>query len=143
LRCLFHLLVSLAPGAILQFEFELYKWFLLYALLLSAFSHIHTVLFQCYEKHQYPIRGINFKTYYLRRTFSRLIRECDVDNKLGIREFWRQFNIKMAIVIRFPFYAFSLYAAIHRNATPAENESRMYTLHYFPEQFLFFVVWSF
>jgi hypothetical protein len=48
----------------------------------------------------------------------RLIRECDADVKLGIKEFWRQFNIKMAIVIRFPFYAFSIYAAIRRNEPP-------------------------
>jgi hypothetical protein len=44
-----------------------------------------------------------FKAYYLRRTFSRLIRESDTDDKLGMEEFWRQFNIKMAIVILFPF----------------------------------------
>jgi hypothetical protein len=52
-----------------------------------------------------------------RRTFSRLIRECDTDDKFGINKFWRQFNIKMANVIRFPFYAFSLYAAIRRTQT--------------------------
>jgi hypothetical protein len=69
----------------------------------------------------------NFKAYYMRRTFSRLIRECDADDKLSIREFWRQRNIKMAIVIRFPFYAISLYAAICRNATPVHNESHLYT----------------
>jgi hypothetical protein len=48
----------------------------------------------------------NFKACYLRRTFSRLIREYDADAKLSIKEFWRQFNIKMAIVIRFRFTRF-------------------------------------
>jgi hypothetical protein len=72
----------------------------------------------------YPLP--NFKAYYLRRILSRLIRECGADDKLSIKEFWRQFNIKMAIVIRFQFYASSLYAAIHRNATPAYNETYLY-----------------
>jgi hypothetical protein len=35
----------------------------------------------------------------LRRTFSRLIKECGADDKLCIKEFWRQFNIKMPTVI--------------------------------------------
>jgi hypothetical protein len=39
----------------------------------------------------------------LRRTFSRFIRECDGDDKLSIKELWRQCNIKIAIVIRLPF----------------------------------------
>jgi hypothetical protein len=60
----------------------------------------------------------NFKAYYLRQIFSGLIGLCDADDKLCIKEFWRQFNIKMAIVIRFPFYAFSIYAAICRIAPP-------------------------
>jgi hypothetical protein len=38
----------------------------------------------------------NFKVCYLRRNVSRLIREYDADDKLSIREFWLQFNIKMA-----------------------------------------------
>jgi hypothetical protein len=40
--------------------------------------------------------------------------ECDADDKLSIREFWRQFNIKMVIAIRFRFNAFSIYAAVGR-----------------------------
>jgi hypothetical protein len=68
----------------------------------------------------------NFKAYYLRRTFSRLSRECDADDKLCIKEFWRQCNIKMAIVILFPFYAFSIHAAICRNANPVYKESHLY-----------------
>jgi hypothetical protein len=40
----------------------------------------------------------NFKACYLRRTFSRLIWVCGADDKFRISEFWRQFNIKMAIV---------------------------------------------
>jgi hypothetical protein len=63
---------------------------------------ISAFLFQCYKEHQYPIRGQILK----RRTFSRLIRECDADDKLSIKEFWSQFNNKMTIVIRFTFYAF-------------------------------------
>jgi hypothetical protein len=51
--------------------------------------------------------------------------QCGEDDRLGIKEFWQQFNIKMTIVIRSPFYAFSLYAAIHRNATPVYNESHL------------------
>lgn len=31
------------------------------------------------------------------------MKERYADDKLGIREFWRQFNIRMAIVMRFPF----------------------------------------
>ena len=38
-----------------------------------------------------------FKAYYLRRTFSKLIGQCDADDKLTIKAFWRQFNIHMAI----------------------------------------------
>jgi hypothetical protein len=51
--------------------------------------------------------------------------ECDADDKLTIKEFWRQFNVKMAIVIRFPFYAFSIYAAIRKNATVVYNVRRV------------------
>jgi hypothetical protein len=83
---------------------------------------ISAVLFQYYKEHQYPIRGQILKPIYLRRNFFRLIRECDADDKLSIKEFWRQFNIKVAIVIRFPFYAFSLYMAIRRNAISVHNE---------------------
>jgi hypothetical protein len=43
----------------------------------------------------------NLKAYYLLRTFSRLIRECGAHDKLSIKTFWRQFNIEMAIVMRF------------------------------------------
>uniref|UniRef100_K7G7M9 HTH CENPB-type domain-containing protein n=1 Tax=Pelodiscus sinensis TaxID=13735 RepID=K7G7M9_PELSI len=38
-----------------------------------------------------------FKVYYFRRTFARLIRETDGENSL-IKEFWRKFNIKDAII---------------------------------------------
>jgi hypothetical protein len=54
------------------------------------------------------------------------MRECDADDTLSIKEFWLQFNIKMAIVIRFPFHAFSVYAATRRNATPVCDESHLY-----------------
>nr|XP_006114880.1 tigger transposable element-derived protein 1-like [Pelodiscus sinensis] len=40
-----------------------------------------------------------FKAYYLRRTFARLIRETDSENKPTIKEFWRKCNIKDAIDI--------------------------------------------
>jgi hypothetical protein len=46
------------------------------------------------------------------------MRERDADDELSIREFCREFNIKMAIVIGFLFCVISLYAAICRNATP-------------------------
>jgi hypothetical protein len=81
---------------------------------------ISTVLFQI----SYP--RPNFKAYYLRLTFSRLIRECDANNKRSIDEFWSQFNTKMAIVIRFPFYAFSLHAVIRWIATPVYDERHSY-----------------
>jgi hypothetical protein len=70
----------------------------------------------------------NFKAYYLRRTFSRLISECDADDKLSTNEFWRQFKIKMADVNVSSFLRFKyLYAAIGRNATPVYNESSVFT----------------
>jgi hypothetical protein len=58
---------------------------------------ISAVLFQCYEEYlSYP--RLNFKVYYLRRNFSQLIRESDAYVNLGIKEFWHQLNIKMAIM---------------------------------------------
>jgi hypothetical protein len=87
---------------------------------------ISTLLFQYYEEHLSYLRP-NFKACYLRQNFSRFTRKCDAYDKLSIREYWRQFNIKMVIVIRFPFYAFSLYAAICRNATPVYNECHQYS----------------
>jgi hypothetical protein len=104
-----------------------YRWLSLYALSRSAFSHIQvfiSVLWGASISYPRP----NFKAYFLRRTFSRLIRECDADDKLSIKEFWRQFNIKMATVMRFLFYAFSLYAAIDRNAPPVYNERHLYLI---------------
>jgi hypothetical protein len=109
-----------------------------YFSIMRIISILSAVLFQYYEEHQYPIHCFisvlwgasisyprpNFKAYFPRRTFSRLIRECDAHDKLRIKEFWRQY-INMAIVICFPFYAFSLYAAIRKNATPVYNESRL------------------
>jgi hypothetical protein len=56
---------------------------------------ISAVLFQQHEEHQYTTRGQILK----RRTFSRLIRECDADVKISIKQFWRQFNTKMAIPV--------------------------------------------
>jgi hypothetical protein len=44
----------------------------------------------------------NFKVHHLRRPFSRLIRECEGDDKLSAREFGGQFNIKMTTVVCFP-----------------------------------------
>jgi hypothetical protein len=44
-------------------------------------------------------------------------------------EFWRQFNIKMSIVVRLPFYAISIqliYSAIRMNTTPVHNKSHLY-----------------
>jgi hypothetical protein len=42
-----------------------------------------------------------------------------------MEEFWRQFNIKIAIVIRFPLYAFSTNAAIRKNATLVYKQSHL------------------
>jgi hypothetical protein len=41
----------------------------------------------------------NFKVYYLRRTFSRLIRERDAGDRLSIKGFWRQFNNRKGITV--------------------------------------------
>jgi hypothetical protein len=47
---------------------------------------ISAVLFQYYEEYlSYP--RLNFKAYYLRRNFSKLIGECDAYDNLGIKEF--------------------------------------------------------
>jgi hypothetical protein len=74
---------------------------------------ISVVLFQCHKEHKYPIRGQNLKPiYYLRRIFSRLIRECDADEEFSIKEFWHQFKAYAS------FYAFPIHAAIRRNAPP-------------------------
>jgi hypothetical protein len=53
------------------------------------------------------VRSINvlsaaiFESHYVPQT-SILIRECDENDKLSIRELWRQLKIKMAIVVCFP-----------------------------------------
>lgn len=39
----------------------------------------------------------NFKCYYLRRTFSQLLHASDGHNKPSMKEFWRNYNILMAI----------------------------------------------
>ena len=39
----------------------------------------------------------NFKCYYLRRTFSQLIAATDGDGKPTMKQFWKNYNIKMAI----------------------------------------------
>jgi zona occludens toxin (predicted ATPase) len=66
------------------------------------------------------------ETYYLRRSFSSLIKECDADDRLTTKGLWRQSNIKIAIVILFLFYSFSTYAATNRTATTVYNESHLY-----------------
>lgn len=40
-----------------------------------------------------------FKANYLKETLSQLINSCDANDQLSIKEFWKQFNIKMAIEI--------------------------------------------
>jgi hypothetical protein len=87
-----------------------YSWLSLY-----AFSHIRGSISVLWGAN-IPYPRPTFKAYYLRLTFSSLIRECDTDDKLCIKEFWRQFNTKTAIYVRFPFYAYSLHAVITRNA---------------------------
>jgi hypothetical protein len=110
------------------FIWDTYRWLLLYALLLSAFSHIRSFISVSWRASiSYP--RPNFKAYYLCRTFSRLIRECDAHDKLSIEEFWRQVNIKMAIVM-FPVSRVLLYATVRRNANPAYNESHLYFVTY-------------
>jgi hypothetical protein len=79
---------------------------------------ISAVLFR-YHEHQYPIRGQILKLITCVETFPGLS-----GNVMQIIS-WHQFNIKMTIVMRFPFYAFRY---IHRNATPVYNESRLYLM---------------
>jgi hypothetical protein len=43
----------------------------------------------------------NFKDYFLRRTFPRLVSESDADDNININESWCQFNIKI-LTYRFP-----------------------------------------
>jgi hypothetical protein len=95
---------------------------LIYALSLFAFSHIRCFISVLWWVSTSYLRS-NFKAYFLRTTFSRLIRKCYVDDKLSINEFRRQLNTEMATVIRLSIYAFSTYVAISRNTTPAHNES--------------------
>ena len=40
-----------------------------------------------------------FKANYLKETLSQLINSCDANDQLSIKEFWKQFNIKVAIEI--------------------------------------------
>lgn len=40
-----------------------------------------------------------FKANYLKETLSQLINSCDANDQLSIKDFWKQFNIKMAIEI--------------------------------------------
>jgi hypothetical protein len=51
--------------------------------------------------------------------------ECDADDKFSVKEFRRQFNIKMAVVVRFLFYAFSMYAAIRGDAVSVTNKCHL------------------
>jgi hypothetical protein len=68
--------------------------------------------------------GTNFKACYLRRTLSRLIRECYADDKLSIKEFWCYFNIKMANVM-FPVLRVFVIRGDSQGRNPSENESRL------------------
>jgi hypothetical protein len=49
--------------------------------------------------------------------------EFGTGDKLTIREIWRQFNIKIAIILLFSFYTFSIYWAISRSGTAVYNAS--------------------
>jgi hypothetical protein len=74
------------------------RWLSLYTPSVSAVSHIRCFFFQISwgASVSYPLP--KFEAYFLRRTFTRLIKECDADDKICIKEYWRQFNIKMVIV---------------------------------------------
>jgi hypothetical protein len=61
---------------------------------------------------------LNFKAQYIRRIFSRPIRQCVADGKQSIREFWCQLNVRLTVVIRYPFYTFALYATICSSQPP-------------------------
>jgi hypothetical protein len=89
---------------------------------------IFAVLFQ-YHEHQYPIRGHgrNFLAGPLScaRSFTDSSHHFDSrDYKLRPLMVYHSENPRACL--RFPFYAFSIYAANSRNATPAYNESHLY-----------------
>jgi hypothetical protein len=69
---------------------------------ISAFP-ISAALFQYYEEHPYPFEGQIMKSIICVEFSARLTNECDAKDKLTISEFCCRFNIKMAIVTRFPF----------------------------------------
>jgi hypothetical protein len=85
---------------------------------------ISVILFLCCEEHQYPIRGQILNVII--EPSPGLSAEVTQMYQLSIDELWRQFHIKMAIVIRLQVYALSLYAEICRKSIPAYNESHLY-----------------
>jgi hypothetical protein len=78
---------------------------------------ISAALFQYPEEHPYPIRGQILKPVNCV--------ERDADDEFNYREFCHQFNIKGQL-LRFPFYALSVHAAISRKAT-VYNKNHWYS----------------
>jgi hypothetical protein len=108
----------------------MYKWLWSYALSLSAFSHIRGVLFQYHEEHQYPIRGhgrsCRAGPLSCARSFTESPHHLDYGYyKLRSLIVYHSENLQGFIL--FQFYAFSIYAAIRRKATPAYNGSHLYS----------------
>jgi hypothetical protein len=88
---------------------------------------ISAVLFQCHGDHQYLIRGHGRSCRAVplscARSFTDSSRHFDsADHRLRPVMVHHSENQRTC----FPFYAFSVYAAISRNATPAYNESHLY-----------------
>jgi hypothetical protein len=66
----------------------------------------------------------NFKASYLRLTFSWLIMECDADDELSFKEFWRQFNIRLAIVM-LPVLRVFIIRGDSQERSPVYNEGHL------------------
>jgi hypothetical protein len=82
-----------------------------------------SILWQFCEKCQSSKRG-QILVCCLRQT-SRFIIKYDADDEVNIRELSHEFNIKMSNVTRYPFYRFSSYSAIHRNATTVDEANHV------------------
>lgn len=64
----------------------------------------------CSEIFFWKIQRYISSDHYMRRNFSRLVRECSTDATLSIREFWRQFSKETAVDVS----RFSICAVIRR-----------------------------
>lgn len=95
-------------------ELIMYSWIPLHVLSLSMFLDTSSPVPWGVSISYQPI----FKASNLLQAFHDM-----QDNKLSIKQFWHLFNIKMLIIIYFPFYITPTYKAISMNATSTYNKS--------------------